>query len=66
MGLLYIMPKSEKESTQVFQEKDNLKLVSYPLPLIFWGYFLILSIIILSMAITVSTFISKLFWGLKT
>tara|TARA_X000000950_G_C13901312_1_gene655039 strand:+ start:1067 stop:1618 length:552 start_codon:yes stop_codon:yes gene_type:complete len=54
------MPKSEKESTQVFQEKDNLKLVSYPLPLIFWGYFLILSIIILSMAITVSTFISKL------
>ena len=60
MGLLYIMPKSEKESTQVFQEKDELRLVSYPLPLIFWGYFFILSIIILSMAITVSTFISKL------
>ena len=47
MGLLYIMPKSEKEEGQVKISEDSIEVESYGLPLIFWGYFLV-SIIIVS------------------
>ena len=45
MGLLYIMPKNKKEITQVEVLNDVTRIKSYPLPYIFWFYFLIVCLI---------------------
>ena len=60
MGLLYIMPKSEKEANQISIKKNNYTITSYSLPYIFWIYFLIGMIVISAMSLPAIPIIKKL------
>ena len=65
MGLLYIMPASIEEIDHVKiieDEKKNKKIIlsSYGLPLMFWGYFLVLITLELAMYFSVQTIAVKL------
>ena len=60
MGLLYIMPKNKKEITQVEYKTQTTKIKTYPLPSVFWLYFLIVCIITFTMLQVSLPLISKL------
>lgn len=64
MGLLYIMPASIEEIDHVKIENDekNKKIIlsSYGLPLMFWGYFLVLITLELAMFFSVQAIAIKL------
>jgi len=66
MGLLYIMPASKEEFDHVKIEENEksghrLTLKSYGLPLMFWGYFLIVLALEFAMYISISSIIAKLY-----
>ena len=65
MGLLYIMPASKEEIDHVKIEESEssrkIHLFSYGLPLMFWGYFIILIGLELAMYLSISDIISKLY-----
>ncbi len=56
MGLMYIMPVSEKEVDRVeisSDENKSITLKSYGLPLIFWGYLAAIVVVILAMGLAI-------------
>jgi len=61
MGLLYIMPKSEKEANQISTKNNTCIINSYSLPYIFWIYFLIGLIVITAMSMPALPILKKLF-----
>ena len=60
MGLLYIMPKSEKEVTHVKEYGDRTILETYGLPYIFWVYFILLIIVLAAMTLPAIPILKKL------
>lgn len=64
MGLMYMFPVSEEEADRVeIQNRNEVKsitLKTYGLPMLFWGYFAAISIVIGAMYIAVSGPIEKL------
>ena len=60
MGLLYIMPKSEKEVTHVKEFGGKTTIETYGLPYIFWVYFAILIIVLLAMTLPAIPILKKL------
>ena len=60
MGLLYIMPKSEKEVTHVKEVDGKTTIETYGLPYIFWVYFAILIIVLLAMTLPAIPILKKL------
>ncbi len=60
MGLIYIMPKSDKEVTHVKQNGAETILESYGLPYIFWLYFIILLIVLGAMSLPAFPILEKL------
>ena len=57
MGLLYIMPinESEADRVEILEDESGKTIIlrSYGLPMIFWGYFAAIIIILLAMSLTI-------------
>lgn len=60
MGLLYIMPKSEKEANQISSKNGICRISSYSLPFIFWIYFAIGFVVISAMSLPAIPILKKL------
>ena len=66
MGLLYIMPKSEKEANQISSKNGIYKISSYSLPFIFWIYFTIGLVVISAMTLPTIPILKKLLLATNT
>jgi hypothetical protein len=64
MGLMYIMPVSEKETDRVeikdTKEGKSITLKSYGLPLIFWGYLAGILVVLLAMGLAIKGPMTKM------
>lgn len=61
MGLMFIMPKDEKEIDRISINDNEITIKSYGLPMIFWGYLAAVLTVIFAMVLAIKGPIIKLY-----